>query len=77
MNGLWKYIVKWAIDNLSQIAWLQRKLGAWWWLMVVTNSVDNDDGDDDDDGDADVDYREHLPTKEESDETKSSNFGRL
>ena len=47
--------------------------------MVVTNNVDNDDGDDDDDddGDVDVDYREHLPTKEESDETKSSNFGRL
>ena len=42
--------------------------------MVVTNNVDNDDGDD---GDVDVDYREHLPTKEESDETKSSNFGRL
>ena len=41
--------------------------------MVVTNNVDNDD----DDNDGDVDYREHLPTKEESDETKSSNFGRL
>ena len=43
--------------------------------MVVTNNVDNDD--DDNNGDVDVDYREHLPTKEESDETKSSNFGRL